>query len=183
MPPHCDTLDGPVVNAARRSLEAGKADEVLAYAPESAEPEIREAFALASRVRSLGKDAKELADHSFFETVVRLHRAGEGAPYDGLKPAGLDTGPVIPLAERAIESGDVEELRDVLSKTVQEQVARRLAHVQELARERDRDLAHERAWVSAMLDLQVWSHHLYGAMLGPAHGKHSPKGHATDTEG
>lgn len=178
MPPHCDTLDGPVVNAARRSLEAGNAEEILAYAPESAEPEIREAFELASRVRSLGQDAKELADHSLFETVVRLHRAGEGAPYDGLKPAGLDTGPVIPLAERAIENGDAGELRSLLSNTVQDQVARRLAHVQELAREHDRDLAHKRAWVSAMLDLQVWSHHLYGAMLAPAHGEHSPKGHA-----
>jgi len=178
MPPHCDTLDGPVVNAARRSLEAGKAEEVLAYAPESAEAEIREAFALASRVRSLGKDAKELADRSFFETVVRLHRAGEGAPYDGLKPAGLDTGPVIPLAEHAIESGDVSELAGLLSSTVQDQVSSRHARVQELALERDRDLAHDRAWVSAMLDLQVWSHHLYGAMLKPAHGKHSPKGHA-----
>jgi hypothetical protein len=178
MPPHCDTLDGPVVNAARRSLDAGNAEEALAYAPESAEPEIREAFALASNVRSLGKDAKKLADLSFFETVVRLHRAGEGAPYDGLKPAGLDTGPVIPLAERAIESGDAGELRSLLSDTVQDQVARRLARVQELARERDHDLAHKRAWVSAMLDLQVWSHHLYGAMLAPAHGEHSPKGHA-----
>lgn len=178
MPPHCDTLDGPVVNAAHRALEAGNAEEVLAYAPESAEPEIREAFALASRVRSLGKEAKELADHSFFETVVRLHRAGEGAPYNGLQPAGLDTGPVIPLAEQAIETTDASELTSLLSSTVQDQVAHRHAHVQELARERERDLAHRRAWVSAMLDLQVWSHHLYGAMLAPAHGKHSPEGHA-----
>ena len=178
MPPHCDTLDGPVVTAARRALETGEVEEALAYAPASAESEIREAFVLASSVRSLGKDAKELADLSFFETVVRLHRAGEGAPYDGLKPAGLDTGPVIPLAERAIENGDAGELRSLLSNTVQDQVAHRLTHVQELARERDRDLAHKRAWVSAMLDLQVWSHHLYGAMLKPAHGKHSPKGHA-----
>ncbi len=177
MPPHCDTLDGPVVNAARRSLEAGSAEEVLAYAPESAEPEIRAAFELASRVRSLGKEAKELADYSFFETVVRLHRAGEGATYSGLKPAGLDTGPVIPLAERAIESGDAAELANQLSSTVQEQVALRHAHVQELARERELDLAHRRAWVSAMLDLQVWSHHLHRAMLAPAHSKDSPKGH------
>jgi Family of unknown function (DUF6448) len=126
--------------------------------------------------RTPGKEAKELADHSFFETVVRLHRAGEGAAYSGLKPAGLDTGPVIPLAERAIESGDASELTSLLSSTAQDQVSRRHAHVQKLARERD--LAHRRAWVSAMLDLQVWSHHLYGAMLAPAHGEHSPKGHA-----
>lgn len=178
MPPHCDTLDGPVVTAAGHALETGDVEEALAYAPESAEQEIREAFALTSDVRSLGEEAKKLADLSFFETVVRLHRAGEGAPYDGLKPAGLDTGPVIPLAEHAIESGDGEALLKLLSNTVQDQVEHRLANVMELARDSDRDLAHKRAWVSAMLDLQVWSHHLYGAMLAPAHGKHSPKGHA-----
>jgi tetratricopeptide (TPR) repeat protein len=37
--------------------------------------------------------------------VVRIHRAGEGAPYTGLKPAGLSEGPIIPIAEKAIEIG------------------------------------------------------------------------------
>jgi Family of unknown function (DUF6448) len=50
--------------------------------------------------------SREVADRYFFETVVRVHRAAEGASFTGLKPAGLDVGPIIPVAERAIESDD-----------------------------------------------------------------------------
>jgi hypothetical protein len=43
-------------------------------------------------VRTLDLEAKALADRYFFETLVRLYRAGEGAAYKGLKPAGRDLG-------------------------------------------------------------------------------------------
>jgi hypothetical protein len=42
----------------------------------------------------------------FFETRVCVHREGEGAAYTGLKPAGLDLGPDIPAADKALESGN-----------------------------------------------------------------------------
>ncbi|WP_431298609.1 DUF6448 family protein [Tabrizicola sp. BL-A-41-H6] len=47
-------------------------------------------------------------------------RAGEGAPYIRLKPAGLDEGPVIPVAEQAIESGSPERLIAMLTDTLNE---------------------------------------------------------------
>ena len=61
------------------------------------------------RVRKTGKEARDLADEWFFETVVRLHREGEGAPYTGLRPASLDLGPIVPRAEKAIAKGNPEE--------------------------------------------------------------------------
>jgi len=76
--PHCDTLDGPVVTAAKRALETGKVNLILPWAPKAAEEEIKSAFGRAQQVRKLGKAAADLADYWFFETVVRLHRAGEG---------------------------------------------------------------------------------------------------------
>ncbi len=90
MPPHCDTRDGPVVTAARIALKTGNVNFVLIWAPESAENELKEAFEKTLRVRKAGVEAQELADEWFFESVVRLHRASEGAPFTGLKPAGLD---------------------------------------------------------------------------------------------
>ena len=104
---HCDTVDGPVAMAVSKALETGNVNLVLPYAPASAEKELREAFAQARQVRTLGPDARALADRSFLETAIRLHRAGEGAPYTGLKPAGHDFGPVIPAAEHAVETGDL----------------------------------------------------------------------------
>ena len=100
---HCDSLDGPVAKAVQKALETGNINPVLAYAPAAAEAEIRAAFEKSRKVRGLGADARALADQAVMETVIRLHRAGEGAAYTGLKPAGIDYGPVIPAAEHAVD--------------------------------------------------------------------------------
>lgn len=77
MPPHCDTMDGPVVKAAKMALEAGNVNLILPWVPKKAEAELKKAFQKALRVRKQDKDAAELADYWFFETAVRLHREGE----------------------------------------------------------------------------------------------------------
>ena len=89
MPPHRDTRDGPVVQAARKALETGNVNLILIWVPETAERELRDAFERTLKARKAGKDARDVADDWFFETAVRLHRAREGAPYTGLKPAVL----------------------------------------------------------------------------------------------
>ena len=72
-------------------------------------------FAKTLAVRKLNPEARELADLYFFETLVRIHRAGEGAPYTGLKPAGRDLGPAIPAADKAIETGALEPLLKLIT--------------------------------------------------------------------
>lgn len=176
MPPHCDSLDGPVVTAARRALEARDVELVLPFVPADGEDEVRAAFERALPVRELGPQALETADLLFFETVVRVHRAGEGAPYTGLKPAGLSFGPVIPLAEEAIDSGSLDRLAGYLTEVLRDELGHRLRTVQELHAQRHGSLADERRYVSAVLDFQVYSHHLYQAMRARGHdGEH---GHA-----
>ncbi len=113
---HCDGLDGPVVKAAKAALEENDVNLVLIWVLEEYEPEVRSAFQRTLAVRELSPEAMELADMYFFETVVRLHRLGEGAPYTGLKPAGRDLGPAIPAADRALEAGDIEPLLRLLSE-------------------------------------------------------------------
>ena len=172
MPPHCDSLDGPVVTAATRALEAGSVEVVLPFVPATGEPEVREAFQRAARARAAGGVAREVADRWFFETVVRVHRAGEGAPYTGLKPAGLDVGPVIPAAERALETGTAGELVALLSGTVDEQVRKRLAHAIELKGRTNGDLEANREYVEAMLGFQVWAHSVHKALMSHPHEAH-----------
>src|SRR5690606_15115569 len=82
------------------------------------EPEIRGAFRHELEVRARGGEARELADRYFFETLVRVHRAGEGEPYTGLKPAGRDLGAAIPPADRAPETGSLAELEALLVEAV-----------------------------------------------------------------
>ena len=82
---HCDSLDGPVVKAAKNALQTGNVNLVLIWVQQNDEPEIRAAFQQTLLVRKQSPDAQALADQFFFDTLVRGHRAGEGASYTGLK--------------------------------------------------------------------------------------------------
>ena len=117
---HCDGLDGPVVVAAKKALESGKVNPVLIWVQKKDEQTIRDAFGKTLAVRRLDPKARELADLYFFETLVRVHRAGEGAPYTGLKPAGRDLGPAVPAGDKALTDGKLEPLAKLLMKTVEE---------------------------------------------------------------
>lgn len=162
MPPHCDTMNGPVVKAAKRALQANDVSGILAYVPKQSEKEVIGTFERAAQVmKEGGAEAREVADLYFFETVVRVHRAGEGAAYTGLKPTGLDEGPVIPVAEKAIETDSPDALIDLLCGYVREEVTQRFHHMQHLKEHAGEGVDADRAYVSAMLGLQVWSHGLY----------------------
>lgn len=169
MPPHCDSLDGPVVRAAEEALAAANVDLVLPYVPEDGEREVIAAFDDVIAARRTGVRAREVADRYFFETVVRIHRRGEGAAFTGLRPAGLDVGPVIPIAERAIESGNAEDLEEILVATVREELADRFEHMRHLHHRADRGVEGARAYVQAMLGLQVWAHGVYQAAHAAGH--------------
>ncbi len=168
MPPHCDSMDGPVVKAAAKALEAENVDLMLPFVHEDGEEEVRTVFAKVLRVRKGVPEAREVADRYFFETVVRVHRAGEGAPFTGLKPAGLSEGPVIPVAEEAIESESADELIRLLTDSVHEEVKGRFDRVLALKKHAAGPVPQAREYVEAMLGLEVWSHKLYAAIkAGP----------------
>lgn len=114
---HCDSVNGPVVNAARKALDTGEVKWVLAYVQPSAEAELSAAFQQTLAVRKTSSEAKELADHYFYETTVRLHRLGEGATYTGLKQE-TDYGPALESAEKALETDSLTEVHELLNKSV-----------------------------------------------------------------
>ena len=115
---HCDGMDGPVVTLAKKALETGNVNLVLPWVPKDGEQEIRRAFDHTMAVRKLDSKAKHLADRFFFETLVRVHRASEGATYTGLKPAGLDLGPAIPAADKALDTGSLEAVEKLLTNAI-----------------------------------------------------------------
>jgi hypothetical protein len=169
MPPHCDALDGPVVAAARAALDAVDVELILPYVHADGESEIRDAFDRTVKVLAFGGEARDLAERWFFETVVRVHRAGEGAAFTGLKPAGLDVGPAIPAAERALASGSPGVLVDVLSGEVRDQVERRLQQAMDLRPDAGDTVASARRYVEAMLGLQVWAHGVHRQVTAAPH--------------
>ncbi len=146
---HCDTMDGPVVNAAQAALESGNANLVLIWVKEEGEAEIRALFEKVLRVRKLGSEAQELADMYFFETLVRVHRAGEGVPYTGVLPAGTKIPDAILAADEAVATGKIEPLERVFPKGIPPEAKEKFEVVVARAGYDGNDLKAGRAWVEA----------------------------------
>jgi hypothetical protein len=171
---HCDGLDGPVVGAARRALDAGDVRPALAWVGAGEEAEVRRAFERTRVVRNLGSEARALADTWFFETLVRLHRAGEGAPYVGLAPAGRDLGPAIPAADRALETGSVVALEELLAGELSAGLRARHARAIAAKPRGELDPKAGRRFVRAYVDFVHYVERLHVAATTDAHG-HVPE--------
>ncbi len=148
---HCDALDGPVVQAARMALEKGDVSLVLRWVAPEREADVRAAFTRTLTVRALGGDARALADTWFFETLVRIHRAGEGAPYDGLKPAG-HIEPFVAAVDRSLATGSVETVVGDVTAHVSRSVRERFARARETAARADDSVDAGRAYVAAYVE-------------------------------
>ena len=166
---HCDTMDGPVVAAARNALESGSLAHVLIWVRAQDEAEIRKAFAQTRAVRAQGKEARELADRWFFETVVRLHRQGEGEPFTGLKPAGTDLGPAIPAADRSLAAGSVDELEKLLLHEVRDRLRERFTHAVAARRFDPADVKAGREYVAAYVALTHFVEQVHALGSDAAH--------------
>jgi len=168
---HCDGIDGPVVLAAKEALKTGNLDLILIWVQESDEAEVKKVFDHTLKVRKLGEEARTLADTFFFETIVRIHRAGEGAPYTGLKPAGRDIGPAIPAADRAVESGSAKKLLKLLSEAVHSGLHKRFMHVLALKDFPVKDVEKGREFVKAYVEFLHYVEPIYEiAIKNPGHG-------------
>ncbi len=169
-PAHCDTLDGPVVGAARKALDSGNVNLVLVWVQKNDEAEIRNAFQKVSAVRKAGGQAKELADLYFFENLVRIHRAGEGAPYTGLKPAGKPE-PAIAVADKSVETGKLEPVAKLISQRMEKGLHGHFEAMMAKKKHKPDDVASGRAFSSAYVEYVHYVERLYGAAesLSPEH--------------
>lgn len=146
---HCDSMDGPVVQAAEAALATGEVERVLMWVRPQDDAEIREAFARTLEVRALGGTAAELADRWFFETLVRVHREGEGAPYTGLKPAGYEVPAGIAMADRALEDGSVDAVATRITAHLEQSIRERFEAANALRSHDPADVEAGRRYVHA----------------------------------
>ena len=163
---HCDTLDGPVVGAAQRALDTGQVEHALIWVQKADEPAVRAAFARARSARAAGGATAERADHAFYATLVRVHRAGEGAPYTGLKPAG-QIEPSVATADRSLATGHPAEVEKLILERTQAGLRERFDHVAHMQGFAPTDVAAGRAYVSAYVDYVHYVERVHEA-AGPA---------------
>lgn len=177
---HCDTMDGPVVNTARMALEKGDVTPVLKWVRKKDENEIKEQFQKTLATRKQGKEAKDLADMYFFETLVRIHRAGEGAPYTGLKTEPVE--PIIQAADKALDTGSADQLVKQVTEAMAAGIRERFNRVKEAKKHADESIEKGREFVEAYV---IFTHyverlHMDAAAGGEHHGEmkqEAPEGH------
>lgn len=168
---HCDTLGGPVVKDGRTALETGNVVPVLKWIKADREAELRSAFERARTVRAKGAEAKELADLYFLETLVRLHRAGEGAPYTGLKDEPVE--PIIVLTDEALAAGSDKDLLRALGGHMATAIGEKYARVLRAAKTKDASVEAGREYVEAYVIYTHFVEAIHAVLAGgpaDAHG-------------
>lgn len=170
---HCITMDGPVAQDAGRSIPRGDVTPVLKWVRKEDEEEIRSAFEEAQKARNSGPEARKVSDRFFLETLIRVHRAGEGAPYTGLLPAGtpLDTG--IGEADQSLQEGSVEPLLSLLLQHVRQGVKARFQQALDKRKHAEESVDKGREYVRAYVEYVHSVERLFKASEGNKAHSHS----------
>lgn len=176
---HCDTMGGPVIADAQKALDTGKVDYVLVWVQKKDEAEIRHAFQETLNIRKMSPQAKAFADRYFFETLVRIHRAGEGATYTGIKPAGTDLGPAVEGAEKAVETGKVDYLIKMVNDETAKGIRQRFQHAMELKEHASHNVDAGRAYVGAYVTFMHYVEGIYD--MAVSEGGHHEEGRETQS--
>jgi hypothetical protein len=176
---HCDTMDGPVIMDAQRALEKKDITPILKWVSKADKTEIRVAFEKTLDVRKLSPQAKDFADMYFFEILVRVHRAGEGAAYTGIKPAGTEIEPSILAADKAMEKGNADEVVKQITEKVSNGIRERFAKAIELRKHQNESVDSGREYVEAYVTFIHYVERLdVSASTNPSHHTENEQGAA-----
>lgn len=170
---HCDTLDGPVIQDARKAIEARDITPILKWVKPKDENAVRATFqnVLAGKAKN-----PEEAEHTFFATLVKIHRAGEGAPFSGLKPAGA-VEPAVAEADKALASGSSDVLMKLITDNVADGIKKRYEHAAATYKHKDESVAQGREFVEAYVAFTHYVERIHQDAIGKsAHAAHGEQG-------
>lgn len=170
---HCDTMDGPVIKDAMLALESRDVTPVLKWVEPEKEPEIRRIFEQTLAVRGFGPEARAVSDRFFFESLVRIHREGEGAPYTGLKPAGTEIEPAVAASDKALEAGSVDAVTRMLVAAVEQGIRERFERAASARVRASESVKRGREYVAAYVEFVHYAERLHAdAASGASHHEH-----------
>lgn len=162
---HCDTMAGPVIQDAKKALEKGDVTPVLKWVKKEQERKVKETFQRALAAKTKGQAEKEKAERHFFETLVRIHRAGEGAPFTGLKP-DESIEPIVAAADNSLETGNPEELIKQVTDEVAAGIRKRFDRTVETKKHINESVAAGREYVAAYVEFTHYVEGLYQKASG-----------------
>ncbi len=180
---HCDTEDGPAATDGRRALATGNVNIALKWVRPEDESQVREVFEEALQARASWGELAEAAERWFLESLVRVHRAGEGATFEGLKPIGTAVPEPVRAADQALADGNLEPVLALVAPARRAELERRFRQALALKGFDDDDLAAARAYMAAYVSFFTYAegddhdHHV------DAHHGHEAFSHGRATDG
>lgn len=173
---HCDTMDGPTAVDGRKALETSNINYALKWVSPDYEEELLKIFELSAKVRTLSLEAQELADRYFIENLVRIHRAGEGQPFEGLKPSGTPIDEKVAAADKSIEIGNLKPLEGLVSQEEMHELEARFEKAMSLKDYDVNDVEAGRAYIEAYVSFFKFAE---GEEHDHSHGMEHRHGHDT----
>lgn len=155
---HCDSYDGPTIKDALKALETNNVDLVLKWVSKDQEKEIISLFNKTYKLKGGDKEVYGIVEKHFLETLVRLHRETEGAPFTGLKPAG-STKQIIQLSDKALSDQKIDGLLVQLNNHIVSVIKEKYHKVAELEKTKNESAEKGREYVKAYID---YTHTLEG---------------------
>jgi|SRR5665647_15780 len=146
---HCDTMDGPTVADGYKAIESNNVNYVLKWVQPEYEDDITKIFNLTMKVKDLSSEAKEISEQYFFSELVRMHRAGESAPFDGLKPTGTPIDEKVLAADKSIEAGNLSPLEGLIEEEKLPELTERFENVMALKDYDVNDVEEGREYIEA----------------------------------
>lgn len=170
---HCDSYDGPVVKDALVALNNNNPALVMKWIDAKHEKEITDLFNKTLKYKSGDKEIYMLLEKHFLETLVRIHREGEGEPYTGLKPAGT-TKQIIKLTDTALADNDFKNFLTKFHGHVDSILTEKYEKVAQLEKVKNRTVEQGRAYVEAYVDYTHTIEMMHDILehTGPAHSMH-----------
>ena len=185
---HCDTMEGPTVADGYKAIESGNVNYVLKWVQPKFEKDIKDKFNLIMKMKDLSPEAKEVAEQYFFSELVRVHRAGEGASYDGLKPLGIPVDEVVEAADKSIADGSLAPIKElhlegVIPEERMPEIEERFKKVMSLKNYDVNDLESGREYIESYVSFFKYAegeeengeHGAHGATVHEAETAHEPK--------
>lgn len=165
---HCDSYDGPVIQDALKALEQNKVELVLKWVEPKHEKEIIAKFQQTIRLKGKNAEINKILENSFLETLVRLHREGEGASYTGIKPAGSMT-PLVEMADNSLVEKNIDHVVTSVNNHLTHVLKEKYEKVVELSKTKDESVEKGREYVMAYVDYTHTLEALEHILSGDAH--------------
>ncbi len=164
---HCDSYDGPVIKDALKALEQQNVELVLKWVEPKYDEIITDKFNQTLKLTGSNKEVNKILETHFLETLVRLHREGEGASFTGLKPVNSMT-PMVEMADNSLDKNDIDYVINKVNNHLGEVLRERFTKAMELSKSKDNSVKQGRAYVEAYVEythtLEALEHIMHGEM-------------------